>query len=143
MFNNGILYLIEGSKIDRPRNVFTLTLNFHQLFGNFKVYFKAAAGTLHIYKIDTTRSGILRNSIFLLTRTLYLTTTRIIDSPSPRFLAIYRAIILVLHQSAAGDYIDRILKHLDQINVREDGSTEVGHLIELRLGDWLRSIRAC
>jgi hypothetical protein len=46
-------------------------------------------------------------------------------------------------QSAAGDYIDRILEHLDQINVREDGSTEVGHLIELRLGGWLRSIRAC
>jgi hypothetical protein len=76
-------------------------------------------------------------------RTLYLTTTRTIDPPSPRFLAIHQAITLVLHQSAAGDYINRILEHLDQINVREDGSTEVGHLIELRLGGWLRSIRAC
>jgi len=56
---------------------------------------------------------------------------------------IHRTITLVLHQSDAGDYIDGILKHLDQINVRGDGSTEVGYLIELRLGGWLRSIRAC
>jgi hypothetical protein len=143
MFDDGILHLIEGSEIDRPRNALTLTHDFHQLFGNFEVYFEAAAGIPHTYKIDTTRSGILRNPIFLLTRTLYLTTTRTIDPPSPRFLAIHRAITLVLYQSAAGDYINRILEHLDQINVREDGSTEVGHLIELRLGGWLRSIRTC
>src|SRR5437868_1912062 len=72
----------------------------------------------HTYKIDTTRSGILRNPIFPLTRTLYLTTPKI-DPPSPRFLAIYRAITLVLHQSATGNYIDRILEHLDQINIRK------------------------
>ena len=143
MFDDGILHLIEGSEIDRPRNALTLTLDLHQLFGNFEVYFEAVPDVPHTYKIDTTRSGILRNPIFPLTRTLYLTTTRTIDPPSPRFLAIHRAIALVLHQSAAGDYIDRILEHLDQINVREDGSTEVGHLIGLKLGGWLRSIHAC
>jgi hypothetical protein len=140
MFDDGILHLIEGSKIDRPRNALTLTHDFHQLFGNFEVYFEAAPDIPHTYKINTTRSGILRNPIFPLTRTLYLTTTRTIDPPSPRFLAIHRAITLVLYQSAAGDYIDGIL---NQINIRKDGSTKVGHLIELRLGGWLRSIRAC
>jgi hypothetical protein len=45
MFDDGILHLIEGSEIDRPRNALTLTLDFHQLFGNFEVYFEAAAGT--------------------------------------------------------------------------------------------------
>jgi hypothetical protein len=141
MFDDGILHLIAGSEIDRPRNALTMTHDFHQLFGNFEVYFEAVPDIPYTYKIDTTRSGILRNPIFPLTRTL--TTTRIIDPPSPRFLAIHRAITLVLHQSTAGDYIDRILEHLDQINIRKDGSTEVGHLIELRLGGWLRSIRAC
>jgi len=111
MFDDGILHLIEGSEIDRPRNALTLTHDFRQLFGNFEVYFEAAPDIPHTYKIDTTRSGILRNPIFPLTRTLHLTTTRTIDPPSPRFLAIHRAI--TLHQSAAGDYIDGILEHLD------------------------------
>ena len=79
MFDEGILHLIEGSEIDQPRNALTLMHDFHQLFGNFEGHFEAAPDTPHTYKIDTTGPGILRNPIFPLTRTLYLTITRTID----------------------------------------------------------------
>src|SRR5947209_6671510 len=68
--DDGILHLIEVSEIDRPRNALTLTHEFHQPFGNFEVYFEAAPDIPHTYKIDTKRSGILRNPIFPLTHTL-------------------------------------------------------------------------
>jgi hypothetical protein len=41
MFDPGVIYLIEGPNIDRPVNAFTLTNYFHQLFGDFDIYFEA------------------------------------------------------------------------------------------------------
>jgi hypothetical protein len=40
MFDDDIIYLIENSDINRPRNTFTLIHNLHQLFGNFKIFFE-------------------------------------------------------------------------------------------------------
>jgi hypothetical protein len=136
MFDDGIIHLIEGSDIDRPRNALTLTLDLHQLFGNFEIFFEPTAQPPHSYRIDSTRSGIMRNPIFPLSRTLYLTTTRTIDPPSPRLLTVHRSITRILHLSAAGGYINRILEDLDRKDTTEDGSTELGHLVELRLGGW-------
>jgi hypothetical protein len=140
MFDDGMVHLIEGSDIDRPRNALTLTLDFHQLFGNFEIFFEPTAQPPHTYRIDTTESGIMRNPIFPLFRTLYLTTTRTIDPPSPRLLAVHRAITHILHLSAAGGYINRILDDLDKKDTKTDGSTELGRLVELRLGEWWNGV---
>jgi hypothetical protein len=136
MFDNGIIHLIEGSNIDRPRNALTLTHDFHQLFGNFEIFFEPMAQLPYTYRINSTRSGFTRNPIFPLSRTLYLSNTRTIDPPSSRLLAVHRAIAYILHLSAAGDYIDQILRDLDEPDIRTDGSTELGRLVELRLGGW-------
>jgi HNH endonuclease len=40
MFDDGVVHLIEGVDIDRTCNAITLTMEFHQLFGRFKVYFE-------------------------------------------------------------------------------------------------------
>src|SRR5947207_4108449 len=136
MFDDVILHLIEGSDIDRPRNALTLTHDLHQLFGNFEIFFEPIAQLPHTYRIDSTKSGIMRNPIFPLSRTLYLTVTRTIDPPSPRLLAVHRSITRILHLSAAGLYINRILEGLDKKDTKTDGSTKLGHLIELRLGGW-------
>jgi hypothetical protein len=136
MFDDGIVHLIEGSDIDRPRNALTLTHDLHQLFGNFEIFFEPTAQPLHTYRIDSTESGIMRNPMFPLSRTLYLTSTRTIDPPSPRLLAVHRAIARILHLSAAGDYINKILEDLERKDIKTDGSTELGHLVELRLGGW-------
>jgi hypothetical protein len=86
----------------------------------------------------------LRDPIFPAIRTFRLTDNHIIDPPSPRLLAIHRAIALSLHLSAAGGYIDNILRDLDELDVKSDGSTELGHLIALRLGGWWNGVvRVC
>lgn len=145
MFDDQILYLINGPDIDRPRNALILTHDFHQLFSGYEIYFEPMAQTLHTYRIDTTRSGITRNPIFPLVRTLYLTSARTIDPPSARFFAVHRAITLILHASAAGSYIDDILRDLDEPDVKADGSLELGRLIglKLRLDGWNGAVRVC
>jgi len=136
MFDDGVVHLIEGGDIDRPRNAITLTHDFHQLFGNFEVIFEPQDNEPHTYRIDSTRTGILRPRLFPVDRTLYLTDTRTIDPPSSRLLAVHSAIAHILHLSAAGRHIDRILEDLDQDEIKSDGSTELGYLASLRLQGW-------
>jgi hypothetical protein len=145
MFDPGVVHLIDGSNIDRPTNAFTLTRHYHQLFGDFEIYFERTTQTPHTYKIISTQSLVfLRDPIFPAIRTFRLTDNHIIDPPSSRLLAIHRAIALILHLSAAGGYIDNILRDLDELDVKSDGSTELGHLITLRLGGWWNGVvRVC
>jgi len=143
MFDDGVIHLIEGTDIDRPRNAITLTHDFHQLFGNFEVYFEPQDNQPHTYRIDSTRFGILRHRIFPIHWTLFLTDTRTIDPPSPRLLAVHSAIAHILHLSAAARHIDKILEDLDQRDIMADGSTELGYLAKLRVhGWWNGQIRA-
>jgi hypothetical protein len=145
MFDPGVTRLIEGPNIDRPTNALTLTLNFHQRFGDFEIYFKPAENLAiqnpHTYKIDSTRSiRVLRDPILPVTRTLHLTSDHTIDPPSPRLLAIHHACGTILHLSGAGDHIDEILRDIDEINIKEDGSSNLGRLISLKVGGWLNGI---
>jgi hypothetical protein len=53
MFDPGVIHLIEGPNINRPINALTLTNHFHQLFGDFDIYFEPTADqTQHTYKIN-------------------------------------------------------------------------------------------
>jgi HNH endonuclease len=141
MFDSGVVRLIDGSNIDRPTNAITLTAHYHQRLGDFDIYFEPTTETPHTYKIILAQShNLFRDPILPVTRTLYLTDIHIIDPPSPWLLAIHRAIALILHLSAAGGYIDDILRDLDELDVKTDGSTELGRLIELRLGGWWNGV---
>lgn len=71
------------------------------------------------------------------TRTLFVTDTHTIDPPSPRLLAVHRAIAHILHLSGAGRYIDHVLRDMETNLVRADGSSELGLLVGLRLGGWV------
>jgi len=53
MFDIGVIYFIEGTDIDRLRNVITLSLEMYRLFGNFKVFFERVADddTADTYRI--------------------------------------------------------------------------------------------
>jgi hypothetical protein len=42
--------------------------------------------------------------------------------------------------SGAGDYIESVLRDMEDLDVREDGSTHLGHLTGLRLGGWLDTL---
>ncbi|KIE01369.1 hypothetical protein MAJ_02710, partial [Metarhizium majus ARSEF 297] len=136
MFDNGITHLIQGPKIDRPRNALTLTPNLHLLFGDFQIYFEPAEGKPNTYRIKTFLSPLVLNNLPV-TRTLFLTEARVIEPPSPRLLAVHYAIAHILHLSAAGTYINKILQDFEEQTIRVDGSTQLGRLVQLRLDDWM------
>ncbi|KAK2812806.1 hypothetical protein FQN50_001135 [Emmonsiellopsis sp. PD_5] len=136
MFDCDVAHLIDGINIDRPLNAISLTRDLHTHFGNFTVFFEPVPGQEHTYRIDTfLPQGILPGTP--ITRTLYLTDDRSIEPPSPRLLAVHRAIAYILHLSGAGGYIDNIFRDMEQMGIRQDGSTELGRLVKLRLGGWL------
>jgi hypothetical protein len=144
MFDMGVAYFIEGPEIDRPQNAITLTATIHQQFGNFQIYFEqqtAAPGQQkpqpHTYHIGSfLPPQIFRRNPLPPTRTLYLSKNRAIEPPSPRLLAVHCAIAHILHLSAAGPYIDRILQDAEEHCIRADGSTEIGRLVSLGLNLW-------
>ncbi|VTO89508.1 unnamed protein product [Fusarium graminearum] len=96
------------------------------------LYFEPV-GETHTYRIGTFLPAGLAEDVPV-TRTLF-TEDRSIDPPSARLLAVHRAIAHILHLSAAGDYIDHVLRDVDEFGIRADGSTDLSRLLKLRLGD--------
>ena len=45
--------------------------------------------------------------------------------------------------SGASEYIERVPRDMTELEVREDGSTNLGHLRGLRLGGWLDTLSVC
>ncbi|TWU70998.1 hypothetical protein ED733_001350 [Metarhizium rileyi] len=135
MLDNDVAHLIEGPDIDRPRNALTLTHNLHQDFGDFQIYFEPT-GTSNTYRIRTFLPAAI-HSFLPIIRALFLTEDRTKEPPSPRLLAIHRAIAHILHFSAAGRYIDRVLQDLEEQTVRADGSTHLARLVQLKMDNWL------
>jgi hypothetical protein len=76
----------------------------------------------------------LRYLILPATRTLYLTSDYIINLSFPRLLAIYRVCVFIFYLSGARDYINKILRDKDEVDVKKDGSTELGRLVGLKAG---------
>lgn len=140
MFDPGIGHLIDGPKIDSPLNALTLTLDYHRLFGEFQIYFQHT-GIPHQYRIDSTEQRpFLRDPLFPVTRSLTLSPHRTIDLPSARLLDVHRAIAHIMNMSGAGEYIDKVLRDMEELDVREDGSTHLGYLAGLRLDGWLTTL---
>lgn len=135
MFDCDVAHLIDGVNIDRPYNAMSLTHDLHSFFGRFDVYFKAIPDREHTYRIDTFLPPFLLN--LPVNRTLYLVHDRSIDPPSPRLLALHCAIAHILNLSGAGEYIDKILGDMEEIGILEDGSSELGRMVQLRLSGWL------
>ncbi|KAF2461461.1 hypothetical protein BDY21DRAFT_383481 [Lineolata rhizophorae] len=125
LFDNGVVHLIKGAEINRPLNAITLTIAFHRLLGNFELFFTPIPGHQpHTYRIDS--FAYIGDSLPI-TRTFYLTESRSIEPPLPRLLALHRAIGHILHLSGAGEYIDEILRDMEEC-VRTDSSTELSRL---------------
>jgi len=131
MFDLGIVHLIEGTDMHRPYNGITLSLEMHKSFGQYNIFFDPVPNSApHTYRISTFLPPGLEDSLPT-TRTLFAHPT--IDPPSERLLALHRAVAHILHLSGAGDYIDKILRDMEDGVVRGDGSTELGVLVNLAL----------
>ncbi|OTB04374.1 hypothetical protein M426DRAFT_157598 [Hypoxylon sp. CI-4A] len=130
-----VCFALEGADIDRPRNAITLTHTLHYHFGGFKIFFEPDNQQPHTYRINSFLPRYISRDLGLpTTRMLYLTSTRTIDPPSPRLLAVHRAIAHILHFSAVGEYIDKLLRDMDEKDIQADGSTELDRMLRLRLG---------
>jgi len=136
MFDHRVTHLIEGTNIDRPRNALTLTHQLHLFFSNFKIFFEPVQNKpqSNTYRVNSFLHPSVSRTLGLpITCTFCLTNTRTIDPPSPQLLAVHRAIAHILHLSAAGEYIDRLLQDRDKKGTLTDGSTDVGRLVKLSL----------
>ncbi|KAH6641631.1 hypothetical protein F5144DRAFT_140885 [Chaetomium tenue] len=137
MLDDGVVHLIEGADIDKPRNAVTLDHNLHHWFSNFDIFFEPVPDADdHTYRIGFSLPSILVRGILPVVRKLYLTEERTIEPPSPRLLAIHRAIAHILHLSGASNYINTILKDLEKAQwhcAEADGSTDLGRLVHLGL----------
>lgn len=129
MFDSGVMHMIEGPNMHCPYNALTLSVEMHYRFGEFDVVFERVADAPpHTYRIDTFVSFMTQ---FPVTRTL--STHPSIDPPSERLLALHSAIGHILHLSGAGDYIQVILRDMEDGVVREDGSTQLGDMLSVAL----------
>ncbi|KAI0434260.1 hypothetical protein F5Y09DRAFT_265746 [Xylaria sp. FL1042] len=139
MFDTGVVHLINGTDIDRPSNAITLTAFLHTLFGDFQIFFEPIPDQPpHTYRIASFYPPYLVSEItFPIIRTLYITNDKSIDPPSPRLLAVHRAIAHILRFSAAGEYIDKLLRDIDEKGIQADGSTELDRMLKLGLRGWL------
>lgn len=135
MFDSDVVHLINGVDSDRPYNALTLTTDLHRAFGRFDVYFTQITDLPHTYEIKTfQRFGFQR--ILPVTRALYLMPDQSIEPPSPRLLALHRAIGHILHLSGAGRYIQNLLDKFEDQMVHSDGSTPLADLVQLRMNAW-------
>ncbi|KKZ60699.1 hypothetical protein EMCG_04626 [[Emmonsia] crescens] len=145
MFDPGVIPLIEGSNIDHPTNAITLSKSAHTQFGLFKIYFEAMDSSNYPQNTYTIHSfsRVLSHLYNLpVTRTLLLSPNRTIDPPSAQLLALHHAIAIIIALSAAGEYIDQILRDMEEVWVRSDGSVELGRIVSLKIGGWLDGVVA-
>lgn len=134
MFGVGIIHLLEGIDIDRPRNAMTLSLEMHRFFGSFKIFFERVADddAADTYQIRAFHPFLAARLQFPIRRTLFSHAS--IDPPLERLLKLHSAIGHVLYLSRAGEYINTILRDMeDGTLVQEDGSTQLGALVNVAL----------
>jgi HNH endonuclease len=134
MFHPKAREQIGGPDIDVPGNAICLTLDFHIVFGDFKIYFelKSAPST---YLIDAWKPSTRRTLNGLLPTTRTIVPRMGYEAPSPKLFAVHRAVGRILHLSGAGAYIDKLLRDLDDVAVvAEDGSTNLSEYLFARLG---------
>jgi hypothetical protein len=55
-------------------------------------------------------------------------------------LGVHRAIAHISKLSGAGDYIEQILRDMEQVAVEADGSTNLGDIMRLRFDGWLNQL---
>lgn len=131
MFNHKITHLIKYPKTDSPINTLTLIYDYHQLFSIFKIFFEPT-GNPYQYKINSTEQrSFLRDPLFPVIRTLTLSLNCTINPPSPRLLTVHHAIACIIHLSSAAEYIESILRDIEEVSVREDGLMNLGHIVKL------------
>ncbi|EZF28414.1 hypothetical protein H101_07901, partial [Trichophyton interdigitale H6] len=140
MFDYNVCHIINGTDIDRPHNAMTLNPTAHLVFGGFDIFLEPVDSQEHTYYVKSLKSAISLAFGLPVTRKLFISDDRSIEPPSPRLLALHRAIAHILFLSGAGEYINEILNDFDKTGVRADGTTELGRMVSWTMSGGLRGI---
>ncbi|KDB20241.1 hypothetical protein H109_07799, partial [Trichophyton interdigitale MR816] len=140
MFDYNVCHIINGTDIDRPHNAMTLNPTAHLVFGGFDIFLEPVDSQEHTYYVKSLKSAISLAFGLPVTRKLFISDDRSIEPPSPRLLALHRAIAHILFLSGAGEYINEILNDFDKTGVRADGTTELGQMVSWTMSGGLRGI---
>lgn len=132
MFDINIMQLINGPDIDKTYNALMLTPTLHNAFGSYDIFFTPIPGRPNTYRIEAFH-GMRFNNTVPVERELFMPNDPELHMPSPRLLAIHRAVAHIIHLSGAAEYIAKIFRDFDEGVVKCDGSTQLGHMLELRL----------
>ncbi|KAI9369317.1 hypothetical protein BJX61DRAFT_519996 [Aspergillus egyptiacus] len=131
MFDPDVVGSINGVGIDRPFNAMTLTHRCHTLFGKFKIVFDEMGG--QEYKIHTANKK--NDKMEPVVRTLVARDG--VEPVARGLLAIHRAIATILHLSAAGEYIEKLIRDNEDMEgggvLSPNGSTSIGDYIYWKL----------
>lgn len=131
MFDPGISATLNGDEIDTPQNAIILSKSLHAQFGSFHVFFDEIPSKPRTYKIDSYKKNVRRAYGFPKEVNLQNKNRPDIDPPCPRLLRIHRAVAEILHLSAAGEYIDNIVRESEESTARADGTTDLGAIIAM------------
>lgn len=133
MFDPGVHLLIKLEGSDRPRNALTLGAEMHSFFEKFDLYFEPFGNQPNVYRICTVSDGIIPG--FPLVRSLRSTPS--FEAPSPRLLALHKAVALLLNISGAYKYVQRFNRNGEAGYVSADGTTNLEILVTLAMLGYL------
>ena len=129
---------IENGQLDTLVNALTMTHHYRRLFNAFQIYFEPTGNFPNEYTIQSTapNSSSPHDPLFPVVRTLTFDSdySSTIDLPSPRLLAVHRAIARIMEVSNAGPYVKDLLRNIEGDSVRADGPTNLRVMIRLWLG---------
>ena len=150
MFNPDAVHLISGTDIDREINALTLTNDLYKLFSNFQIAFELVPGQQHTYTIDYIKKNRgFRTQKLPVTRTLYITADGNIDPPSSQLLQLHSVIGHILYLSAAGEYLDKFIEDMTDIEEGQlgqlisDGSTRIDDYVRYKLASGVYHMVVC
>ncbi|KAI6033301.1 hypothetical protein EDC04DRAFT_3115023 [Pisolithus marmoratus] len=117
---------LDGPNIHRLENVITMDPTLHFFFDMLEIWF-TETGRPNEYKLEGNHDYVI--SQYPTYVTFSTPDPQRLPLPSPTYLAIHAAFAKVAHLSGAGEYIDKILRRLeDALVLAEDGgSAELLH----------------
>ncbi|KZT06607.1 uncharacterized protein LAESUDRAFT_725698 [Laetiporus sulphureus 93-53] len=116
---------LEGSKIHRLENIMTLTTDIHDMMDCLELWFEEVKDKENCYRIQIRgpdpqlfmKGGDIPSQVqFVAHHNLPL--------PSPKYLRIHAACCRVAHLSGAAEYLDRVLRDMEELPVlAENGAS--------------------
>ncbi|KAH7906958.1 hypothetical protein BJ138DRAFT_1161323 [Hygrophoropsis aurantiaca] len=113
----GLEYLMDelnGDKIHRLENIITLRPDLHSLFDTLDLWLEEDQSTANRYKICFSTGMRLGFPVFV---TFTTPDPEHLPLPSPDLLLLHAVCARVAHLFGAGEYVDEILKDLEETRV--------------------------